>query len=146
MAKNYIGGRKVELVDIGGSFARFLKEAPRIARASLHEAVKQTAFSLSRRMMAGAAVSGDEYAPHMRDAITYEAKGMRAEVGFINATEPAAPGSNASIADVALYNEYRPNRQPFMRPAAEAESSDFMRRVSVAIQQMERTLSSGTGI
>lgn len=142
--KNFVGGARITIEDVGGSFARFLKDAPRIARASIADAVKQTAFSLSRRMGAGAPVGPD--APHIKENITFEAKGMRAEVGFINATEPAAPGSSATIADVALYNEYRPNAQPFMRPAAEAEQSDFTRRVTVAIQQMERSLSSGTGI
>lgn len=131
----------IQLEDVNGSFKSFLEKAPREARAALHEVVEKTAFSLQQRMKALAPVGPD--APHIRDAITYVRRGQRAEIGLINATEPASPGSNTTLAEVGMYNEYNPNRQPFVRPAAEAENPDFTKRVTVAIQQMERSLSGG---
>lgn len=127
--------------DVGGSFAQFLKRAPRETRAALHDAVEHTAFALQQRMKALAPVGPD--APHIRDAITYQRRGQRADIGLLNATEPAAPGSTASLADVGLYNEYNPNRQPFLRPAAEREDRDFVQRVRDAMRRVEQTLSIG---
>jgi len=137
------GGRGIVLEDVGGSFARFLKETPRIARAYLADAVEKTAFSMANRMRHLAPEGPD--APHVKQAITYKRRGQAAMVGFIEATEPAAPGSEASIADVAVFNEYRPNAQPFMRPAAEDEDADFRKRVTQALQRMDRDLSGGAG-
>lgn len=137
----------IHLEDVGGSFKRFLAAAPREARAFLHDAVEKTAFSLQQRMKANVEVGPD--APHIRDVITYKRRGQRAEIGILESAggaSPAGPGSTASMADVGLYNEYRPNSQPFMRPAAEAENADFTRRVSDAMQQVERSLSGGGGL
>lgn len=134
----------VTLDDVGGSFKRFLERAPREARAALHDAVERTAFSLQQRMKALAPLGPD--APHIKDAISYKRRGQRAEIGLLDATEPAAPGSTATMADVGLFNEYSPNRQAFMKPAAEAENADFTRRVSDAMRQVERNLSSGGGL
>ncbi len=131
----------IQLEDVGGSFKAFLAKAPREARALLHDAVEKTAFSLQQRMKALAPIGPD--APHIRDAIRYVRRGQRAEVGLIDATEPAAPGSTATMAQVGLFNEYNPNTQPFMRPAAEAENVDFTKRVTKAIQQFEQNLSGG---
>lgn len=144
--RDFIGGVKggIVLEDVGGSFARFLKETPRLARAYIHDAVEKTAFSLAGRIRHLAPVGPD--APHIKEAVTYQRRGQSALVGYLDATQPAAPGSNASIADVALYNEYKPNSQPFMRPAAEAEDADFRKRVTQAIQRMERDLSGGGGL
>jgi hypothetical protein len=47
---------------------------------------------------------------------------------------------------VALFNEYNPNRQPWMKPSAERESSDFVKRVADAMGQVERNLSGGGGL
>jgi hypothetical protein len=142
---NFIGGGKgIVIEDVGGSFAKFLKDAPRIARAALHDAVEKTAFSMQQRMKALAPVGPD--APHIRDAITYKRRGQRAEVGLLDATQAAAPGSDWSLADVGLFNEYSPNRQPFMLPAAEQEDKDFVRRVTDAMQKVERDLSGGGGL
>ncbi len=85
-------------------------------------------------------------APHIKDAVTYKQRGQMALVGFLDATQPAAPNSEASMADVALFNEYVPNGQPFMRPAAEQEDADFRKRVTQAIQKMDRDLSGGGGL
>lgn len=142
-ARTKIGGG-FEIEDVGGSFRRFLNETPRIARAYLADAVKKTAFALQSRMEADAPVGPD--APHIKESITYTTRGQSAQVGYIDATEAAGPGNDASLADVALFNEYSPNHQPFMRPAAEAEASDFVRRITAAVQQVERDLSGGGGL
>lgn len=138
-----IGGGFV-IEDVGGSFARFMREAPKEMRKLLAGEVKATAFSLERRIAFKAPHGPD--APHIKERVTHKARGLSAQVGYIDATEPAAPGNPASIADVALYNEYRPNKQPFMRPAAEAEASDFVKRITVGIGKVERSLSGGGGL
>jgi hypothetical protein len=137
----------IHVEDVGGSFKRFLAAAPREARAYIHDAVEKTAFSLQQRMKALAPVGPD--APNIRESISYKRRGQRAEIGLLDGQGgemPAAPGSTATQAEVGLYNEYRPNAQPFMRPAAEAENADFTRRISDAMKQVERSLSGGGGL
>jgi hypothetical protein len=131
----------VTLEDVNGSFARFLREAPRVARKEVAFAVQKATFQVAQRMRASAPVGPD--APHIRDAITTTQRGLTGQAGFINATEPAGPNNSATQAEVALYNEYTPNKQPFMRPAAEAEASGFVRGVREALGRVERTLSGG---
>lgn len=133
--------------DVNGSFKRFVEETPRIARAYIHDAVEKTAFSMQQRMKATAPQGPD--APHIRDLITYKRRGQRAEIGVLEGfggSDPAVPGSTTTNADVALFNEYSPNRQPFMKPAAVAEDPDFTRRITDAIRQAERDLSGGGGL
>jgi hypothetical protein len=137
----------IHLEDVGGSFKRFLAAAPREARAYIHDAVEKTAFSMQQRMKALAKVGPD--APHMREAITYKRRGQRAEIGLLEDEGgglPASPGSNTTMAEVGLYNEYNPNDQPWARPAAEAENRDFTRRITDALQRVERSLSGGGGL
>lgn len=134
----------VSLEDVGGAYARFLREAPKVFRQCLIDAVDRTAFAAAQRMRAMAPVGPD--APHIRDFITTKRRGLVAQVGYIDATQSAGPNNDATIAEVALYNEYRPNAQPFMRPAAEGESKDFVRRVQAACGQAERSLSGGGGL
>ncbi len=137
----------IHLEDVGGSFKRFLAAAPREARSYIHDAIEKTAFSMQQRMKAYAQVGPD--APHMRDAISYKRRGQRAEIGLLEEAgggEPASPGSNTTMAEVGLYNEYNPNAQPWARPAAEAENADFTRRISDAMKQVERSLSGGGGL
>lgn len=143
MASKIIGGG-FEIEDVNGSFARFLRDSPKVLRQCLYDAIDRTAFAMAQRMRATAPVGPDS--PHIRNNVTWKRRGLLGQVGFIDATEPAAPGSDASIADVALYNEYRPNKQPFMRPAAEAEANDYAKRMRAAIGQMERDLSGGGGL
>jgi hypothetical protein len=143
--RDFIGGGKgFVLEDVGGSFQRLLEMETRYARARLHDAVDRTAFALQQRMKANAPVGPE--APHIKDDVTYKTRGQAAQVGFIDATEPAAPGNPASQADVALYNEYNPNQQPFMMPAAETEARDFMKRIEDAISLIEKDLSGGGGL
>lgn len=139
--RDLIGGGGFELIDVGGSFKRFLQTAPKETRAYMADAVQKTAFALQQRMKVAAPVGPD--APHIRDAVTMKGRGLSYQVGFIDATEPAAPGNPTTQAFVALLNEYTPNQQPFMRPSAEAESGEFVRRVTAAMQQVDRVLSGG---
>ena len=44
---------------------------------------------------------------------------------------------------VAIFNEYSPNKQPFMRPAAESEASAFLARATAAVQKIEQHFSQG---
>ena len=106
------------LEDVDGSFARFLRTAPREVRQALAAAVKKSAFAVGQRMKALAPVGPD--APHLREDVEVEARGLTARVGYLTA-KPAAPGSDATQPDVALYNEYAPNAQPFMRPAFDSQ-------------------------
>jgi hypothetical protein len=137
----------IHLEDVGGSFKRFLAEAPREARAYLHDAVEKTAFSMQQRMKANLHYGPD--APHIKDLVSYRRRGQRAEIGLLDGQggeAPAGAGSTATNAEVGLYNEYNPNNQPWARPAAEAENADFTRRVSDAMKQVERSLSGGGGL
>jgi len=134
----------VEVIDVGGSFRRFIDHAPKEYRRLISGEVKTTAFALQQRMKAKAPVGPD--APHIRDFVTHDVRGLTARVGFIDATDAAAPSSDASIGDVAAYNEWNPNKQPFIKVSAEAEAPDFVRRVTSAIGQAERILSGGGGL
>jgi hypothetical protein len=140
---------QIHVEDVGGSFKKFQERAPKEARALISDAVDKTAFAIMQTMKAQAPVGPD--APHIRDAITWKRRGTRgvgkggvaAEIGILESDgggSPSAPGSSTTLAEVALFNEYRPNAQPFMRPAAEAENSNFTKRITQAIQQLERAL------
>lgn len=129
------------LEDVGGSFRKFLRTAEPTLKKHVESRVDKTAQAMVNRMKAMAPFGPE--APHIRDAITYVRRGKMAEIGFINATQPAGPGSTATIVDVAMYNEYSPNQQPFMRPAAEQSDGEFQRNITDAIQAMERELSTG---
>lgn len=120
--------------DVGGSFLRFIKSAPKEASKEIGGAVKLAAFGLRQRMRASAPRSDPEFAPHIQDQIDVYSRGLSARVGLLD------QGSTGIEADIALFNEYAPNRQPFMKPAAEAESSDFQRGVERALKAMERKL------
>ncbi len=132
------------LEDVGGAFARFQREAPKVFRQLIYDALERSAFALAQRMKAAAPVGPD--APHIRDAVTWKRYGYVAQIGYIDATEPAGPTNTASIAQVALFNEYRPNEQPFMRPSAELELKDFQKRMEKALGDAERSLSGGGGL
>jgi hypothetical protein len=43
-------------------------------------------------------------------------------------------------ASVALFNEYSPNHQPFMRPALQASSGDLINAVTEAMADAENEL------
>ena len=124
--------------DVNGSFKRFVEQAPKEAREICKAAVQTTAFAVLQRMRATVPVGPG--APHIKDDLAMKVSGLRARVGIL---ESSGEGDSAHV---ALYNEYVPNEQPFMRPAADAERSDFTRRMRDALGQLERRLGSGTGI
>jgi hypothetical protein len=124
--------------DVGGSFARFIREAPKEAKALCKAAVESTSFAVLQRMKATAPVGPD--APHIKDELAMKVRGLMGRVGILQSEGEDGP------AHIALYNEYMPNEQPFMRPAAKAEQDTHTRRVKEAIGQLERRLGSGTGI
>ena len=128
----------VRIEDVGGSFARFVKQAPKEARELCKAAVRTTTFAVLQRMKATAPVGPE--APHMKAALDLKISGLRGRAGILTST------GEGDDAHVALYNEYLPNKQAFMRPAAMAEKPDFTRRMKEALGQLERRLGSGTGI
>lgn len=125
----------VEIEDVSGSFSRFMRTAPKLARQEVGAAVRLSAFGLGQRMKALAPRSDAQYAPHIQDQIESVTRGMSARVGILE------PGSTGIEPDIALFNEYAPNRQPFMRPAAEAEASEFKRAIEIALKRMGAKLS-----
>ncbi len=132
---------EVEYVDVNGSLRRLARDAPSVLRKRLMPAVLLTAGRLAKRMAANAPVGPD--APHLRDTVTFTQRGLSAEVGYIRdhyGADPAADGSDATNAEVAFYNEYVPNEQPFMRNSAHQESSAFVERISEAAASIEKGL------
>jgi hypothetical protein len=111
----------IELVDVDGSFKRFITNAPKKMQAAAASVVTHAGQEVLDRMRSLAPVlTGD-----MRGALSMDADGKSSvRVGVLTNPEQAA---------VALYNEYTPNQQPFMRPALEAESTAY-------VSQMKRVL------
>lgn len=116
---------RVTLEDVNGSFARFVREAPKVLKKHAFAAAEQTRQVVARRIYEKAPVGPN--APHMRDAI--EVRGT-----YIGIFDPEQ-------AAVALYNEYRPNQQPFMADSARDEDAGFRAREEKAIKQTEHELS-----
>jgi hypothetical protein len=116
---------KVTVEDVGGSFARFVRTASKVVRAEAYQATAKSRDALADRMRERAAVGPE--APHMRDAI--EVRGTL--VGIFDPEQAA----------VALYNEYSPNRQPFMVPSARDEDSSLVNRAKAALRVAEAKLS-----
>lgn len=128
----------VRAIDVDGSFARLVRQAPKAVREDLKHAIKVTAFAVARRMEASAPVGPD--APHIKDAVEVQQRGLMARVGYLT-SHPATHGQELpSQAMVALYNEYSPDKQPFMRPSAKAEAGDYLRRAVEALRGVERQL------
>jgi hypothetical protein len=131
------GGRRLTaLEDVNGSFARFLREAPKEARADLSYAITVTTFAVEQRMKARvreiAYLTGDMY--RAVESAPPRRQGLTGRAGILNA--PAE-------AEVALFNEYSPNHQPFMRPSVDQEQKDFVRRVTAAVAQIDRDYGPG---
>jgi hypothetical protein len=120
------------LEDVGGSFAAFKRNAPKVFRAALLEAVHKTTFAVEQRLHATAPVGPD--APHIRDEMTSQMRGLTGRAGIFD---------NDEQAHVALFNEYSPNHQPFMRASADAEADEFLKRVTRALQLATMSLTSG---
>jgi len=127
----------VTLVDVRGSFRRLLDEAPKKARQYLGTAIFMTASGVKRDMEAGAPVGpdGSGLTPdtHVKTEIEWKGnpKALSQRVGVFE------PGD----ATVALFNEYSPDHQPFMVPAAKNNSDRLLKEATIALQKVERYLS-----
>jgi hypothetical protein len=127
----------IALEDVNGSFKRFMDQAPKKAKQYLSTAVFLTAAGVQREMEAGApeGPDGEGLTPgtHIKALVEHRGrnKGLHAQIGYFEPDDAA----------VALFNEYLPNKQPFMRPAAQAESEPFKARAMRALEQCERDLS-----
>ncbi len=128
------------VIDVNGSFKRLMTEAPKQSKKFLSTAVFLTAAAVRRRMETTAPVgpSGEGRAPgdHISQDIEHRGRNgaLSARVGIFDDPDQVA---------VAAYNEYAPNRQPFMKRSAEAESEGYRQRAIEALQQCERFLSQG---
>lgn len=124
---------RVRIEDVNGSFARLIREAPKEARAYLSHAVATTTLAVKQRMTARVPVDEGE----LRDALDVslpKRNSLRGLAGVLDDADQAA---------VAQYNEWSPNKQPFMRPAAQDEANDFKERAVRALKSMESALSTG---
>jgi hypothetical protein len=126
-------GMTVTVEDVGGSFAAFKKNAPKEFKSAMSDPVSKTTFAVWQRMRAVAPVGPE--APHMRDALQAKLPKRDALSGFVGIFD------NDEEAHVALFNEYRPNEQPFMRMSLYEEDALFKARATKALQQAERDLS-----
>jgi hypothetical protein len=119
----------IEIEDVNGSFAKMIKAAPKEVRAFLSQAVSTTTVAVKQRMQVLVPVEEGD----LKAAIdTKLPKGNRL-MGQAGVFDPEQ-------AEVALLNEYRPNTQPFMRPAALDEAEDFKQRAIRALKKAEAAL------
>jgi hypothetical protein len=130
----------VEVEDVNGSFKRLMVQAPKQARRFLSTAVFSTGAAVQRTMEAtapfGPEGEGATPSDHIKLDIEHRGRhgGLSARVGVFDDEGQVA---------VATFNEYAPNRQPFMKAAAINESGEFVARAVKALQQCERVLSQG---
>jgi len=79
--------------------------------------------------------------PHVKDAIDVKQSGLTAKVGILDGDAPS--GTEATMGEVAQFNEYAPNKQPFMLPSAAASERPAAEYARKALADMERVLSGG---
>ncbi len=130
----------VELVDVDGSFKRMVNEAPKLAKKLLGTAVFLTADRVLQDMEAHApkGPDGEGLTPdeHIADDLSHNWKSGRplsAQVGILGT------GDNPQ-AHVALWNEYSPDRQPFMGPAARVGSATLLKAATEAMVSLANKL------
>jgi len=129
----------IELEDVGGSFTKFIRQAPKEMRRHIEGHIEKSGAKLAA--MIKAQVHVGENAPHIRDAITYRRYGQLVLIGLLDANQPAVPGSDTTLADVAMYEEVSPNHHPYMRPTAEQFHNQFLKDMTEAIEAAEKALS-----
>lgn len=134
--------RVIEIEDVGRRFERLFKVGPKVFRAELAKAVSKTTIHLADEMFDTAPPRSDA-PPHVKDAIDYETRGLTGKAGILKGDEPAGGGEGTTQGMVAVFNEYAPNAQPFMRPAAEKEHPQFVKRAAAALGRGEKLLSGG---
>ncbi len=135
----------VELVDVNGSFKRFVTAAPKLAKKLLGTAVFLAADRVLRDMEdhAPRGPEGEGLTPdeHIADDMTHDWKASRplsARVGILGT------GDNPQ-AHVALWNEYSPDRQPSMGPAARVGAVTLLKAATEAMLSLEAKLLSSGG-
>lgn len=130
----------IEVEDVDGSFQRLIDQAPKLARRFLSTAVFSTGAAVQRAMESTAPFGPDGQGATPSDHIKLDIEhrgpngALWALVGIFD--------DEAQVA-VATFNEYAPNKQPFMKAAAISESGEFVARATKALQQCERALSIG---
>ncbi len=131
----------VQLEDVGGSFKRLYEQGPKIVRAALRAAIEKAADRLSDEMF-DRAPARSAFAPHVKDAIDVKQVGLVARVGVLEGD--AESGTDATMGEVALYNEYGPNQDnAFMLPAAHATEGPLAAYATKAIAKVESELAVG---
>lgn len=136
MARNVI-----EIEDVGGRFKSLYARSRTEVRKYVAAAVAKTAEHLADEMFDNAPPRSDA-PPHVKDDIDYESRGLSGKAGILRGNEPSG-SEGTTQGEVALFNEYAPNKQPFMRPAAATEQPLFVKRVSDALVLVEKALGGG---
>ena len=137
----------VEIEDVNGSFARLVKESPKIAKRYLSTAVFETAGAVQQGMEARMKLGpeGEGATPYDHIKLDVEHRGrngsLSARVGIFD--------DEAQVA-VATYQEYGTKagtpRHPAMKESAQAESEPFKKRAMRALEQCARDLERGSGV
>lgn len=132
----------VTIEDVGGTFKRFVTEAPKLCRKLLGTAVFLTSRRVLTAMEIGAPLGPDGQGATPDDHIKYDLEEnwasshpLSARVGILKSPEQAA---------VALYNEYAPNKQPFMKIALLSQESSFHREAMAALKSIEAQFANGS--
>lgn len=110
-------------VDIFDTFTAFTERAPAVLRAAAYRGAHRTAPRVLARMQAAA--------PRLTGAMAAKLTADGGLVGIFDDPEEAS---------VALFNEYSPNHQPFMRPALQSEGSGLIASVTEEVGAAEAEL------
>lgn len=130
----------VVLEDVDGTFATFTREAPKLVKKLLGTAVFLTESRVLKTMEANAPLGTDgglTPGEHIKWDLEGDWKAsypLSAKVGILN---------NDEQAHVALYNEYVPNAQPFMRPAASVNAEYFKAQAIAALERIAAQFADG---
>lgn len=108
---------------ITDTFTPFLEQAPTVLKAAGRRGAQQTTPKVLARMEANA--------PRLTGVMASRLTANGGQVGIFD---------NSEEASVALFNEYSPNHQPFMRPAAQSSVGDLIEAMTSAIQGAEADL------
>lgn len=127
----------ITIEDVGGGFKRLYSQAPKIVRQELYKAIEKATIYCSDEMYDRAPDRSD-VPPHIKDAIDWERRGLVGKAGILNGDEPG--GGEATMGEVALYNEYKPNAQPFAMPAALVTQKVLESEARKAIGRLENAL------
>lgn len=113
---------RVDVFDAGGRTKRWISRAHDVLRKEvITRGTHPTAKSILGSMQ--------DRAPRLTGAMASKLTVDGGVVGILDDSEAAS---------VALYNEFSPNHQPFMRPAARANESTLDQRATAALQSAER--------